>query len=156
MQQSTPDLCDEFPDIVHVLDPVFIGYGGREAFGGPAATVKCFEDNSKVKELAAQPGGGRVMVVDGGGSLRRALLGDLIAADAAKNGWAGFVIGGAVRDVDVLRTLDLGVKALGAVPVKTDKRGLGDVDLPVLVGGVTIRPGEMVFADATGIVVLPG
>jgi regulator of ribonuclease activity A len=155
MSQSTPDLCDQFPDIIHVLAPGFASFGGREAFGGPACTVRCFEDNSRVKELAATPGQGRVMVVDGGGSLRRALLGDAIAAEAAKNGWAGFVIGGAVRDVEILRTLDIGVKALGSVPLKTDRRGLGDVGLPAHVGGVTICPGENVFADATGIVVLP-
>jgi regulator of ribonuclease activity A len=155
MNWSTPDLCDEFPDTVRVLEPGFVSFGGRAAFSGPARTVKCFEDNSKVKELAATPGAGHVMVVGGGGSLRRALLGDMIAAQAAANGWAGLVIDGAVRDVEVLATIDLGVKAIGAVPVKTDKRGLGDVDVPVLVGGVTVAPGEMVFADATGVVVLP-
>ncbi|MDR1189097.1 MAG: ribonuclease E activity regulator RraA [Bifidobacteriaceae bacterium] len=152
---STPDLADRHPDTVQVLNAGFITFGGREAFGGPAQTVKCFEDNSKVKELASAPGEGRVLVVDGGSSLRRALLGDMIAAAAAQNGWAGFIIDGAVRDVEVLRTLDLGVKALGSIPVKTDKRDLGDVGLPVLVGGVVIKPGDQVFADATGIVVLP-
>jgi regulator of ribonuclease activity A len=133
----------------------FASFGGREAFGGAAVTVRCFEDNSKVKQLAAQPGEGRVIVVDGGGSLRRALLGDMIARQAADNGWAGFVIAGAVRDVEVLRTLEIGVKALGSIPLKTDKRGLGDVGVPVEVGGVVVNPGDMVHADATGIVVLP-
>ncbi|MDR2347356.1 MAG: ribonuclease E activity regulator RraA [Bifidobacteriaceae bacterium] len=155
MSQSTPDLCDQFPDIIRVLSAGFETYGGREAFGGPACTVKCFEDNSCVREMAGTLGGGRVMVVDGGGSLRRALLGDKIAARAAKNGWAGFVIAGAVRDVEILRGLDLGVKALGAVPVRTVRRCLGEVGVPVVVGGVTICPGENIFADATGIVVLP-
>ncbi|MDR1634797.1 MAG: ribonuclease E activity regulator RraA [Bifidobacteriaceae bacterium] len=155
MPPSTPDLADQFPDAVQVLSAGFFSFGGREAFGGQAQTVKCFEDNSKVKELAATPGQGRVLVVDGGGSLRRALLGDLIAASAAANGWNGFVIGGAVRDVEVLRTLDLGVKALGCIPLKTDKRGLGDVGVPVEIGGVVVKPGDQVFADATGIVVLP-
>ncbi|MDR2374040.1 MAG: ribonuclease E activity regulator RraA [Bifidobacteriaceae bacterium] len=152
---STPDLADQHPDTAQALRAGFVSFGGREAFSGPAQTVKCFEDNSKVKELAATPGEGRVLVVDGGGSLRRALLGDLIAAAAAANGWAGFVIGGAVRDVEVLRDLNLGIKALGAIPLKTDKRGIGDVGVPVEVGGVVIRPGDQVFADATGIVVLP-
>jgi regulator of ribonuclease activity A len=155
MAQSTPDLCDEFADIVRVMAPGFINFGGREAFNGTAFTVKSFEDNSMVKQLAGTPGNGRVMVVDGGGSLRRAMLGDMIAAEAVTNGWAGFVIGGAVRDVEVLRTLDIGVRALGSIPVKTDKRGLGDIDLPVEVGGITVNPGDHVFADATGIVVLP-
>jgi regulator of ribonuclease activity A len=155
MAQSTPDLCDEFADVIRVMAPGFADFGGREAFEGPAFTVKCLEDNSMVKKFAGLPGDGRVMVVDGGGSLRRALLGDMIAADAAANGWAGFVIGGAVRDVEVLRTLDLGVKALGAIPLKTDKRGLGDTEVPVEVGGVVVNPGDRVVADATGIVVLP-
>lgn len=155
MDQTTPDLCDEFPDIIRVMNLQFASFGGREAFSGPACTIKCFEDNSKVKDLASTPGEGRVMVVDGGGSLRRALLGDQIAAKAASNGWAGLVIAGAVRDVEILRTLDLGVKALGACPVKTDKRDLGDVDVPVEVGGVEVSPGDHVFADATGVVIMP-
>jgi regulator of ribonuclease activity A len=155
MEQPTTDLADQHPDTIKVLSPGFITFGGREAFSGPARTVKCFEDNSKVKELAGQVGHGAVMVVDGGESLRKALLGDMIAAQAASNGWSGFVIGGAVRDVEVLRTLPLGVKALGSIPLKTDKRGIGEVDVPVLVGGVLIQPGERIFADATGIVVLP-
>ncbi|MDR2380952.1 MAG: ribonuclease E activity regulator RraA [Bifidobacteriaceae bacterium] len=155
MTQSTPDICDEFPDAVHVLDGRFASFGALEAFHGSAVTVRCFEDNSRVKELAATPGEGRVMVVAGGGSLHRALLGDLIAANAANNGWAGFVIDGAVRDVDILRTLNLGIRARGAVPRKTERRGLGEVGIPVLVGGVTIHPGDRIFADATGIVLLP-
>ncbi|MDR1824807.1 MAG: ribonuclease E activity regulator RraA [Bifidobacteriaceae bacterium] len=155
MAQSTPDLCDEFPDIVRVMAPGFINYGGHEAFSGLATTVKCFEDNSLVKHLAGQPGEGRVMVVDGGGSLRQALLGDLIAGEAARNGWAGFVISGAVRDVEVLRTLPIGIRALGAVPVKTEKRGLGDMDVPVEVGGLVVEPGQTVIVDATGIAVMP-
>ncbi|HMM26498.1 MAG TPA: ribonuclease E activity regulator RraA, partial [Pseudoxanthomonas mexicana] len=101
MSWTTPDLCDQYPD-VQVAEPVFRGYGGRIAFAGPAVTVKCFEDNSRVRELAATPGEGRVMVVDGGGSLRRALLGDQIAANAVKHGWSGFLIFGCVRDVDAL------------------------------------------------------
>jgi regulator of ribonuclease activity A len=152
---STPDLADQHPDTIRVVGPGFVGFGGREAFGGPAQTVKCYEDNSKVKELAATPGRGRVMVVDGGGSLARALLGDMIAAAAVANGWAGFVIAGAVRDVEALRGLDLGVKALGAVPLRSEKRGLGEVGVPVVIGGALIKPGDRVFADATGIVVLP-
>jgi regulator of ribonuclease activity A len=155
MAESTPDLADAHPETVRALQAGWVSFGGREAFSGPARTVKCFEDNSKVKELAGQPGRGAVMVVDGGGSLRRALLGDLIAAQAADNGWVGFVIGGAVRDVEILRTLDLGVKALGSIPLKTDKRGIGDVDVPVEVGGVVVSPGQRVFADATGVVILP-
>lgn len=149
----TPDICDQLGDKARVLDPLFRNFGGRQAFCGEAVTVKCFEDNSKVKALASQPGAGRVMVVDGGGSQRRALLGDLIASQAQVNGWAGLVIYGCVRDVDVLATLDLGVQALNACPVKTDKRDLGDIDVPVRFGGQTIVPGDYIYADNNGILV---
>lgn len=151
---STPDISDAVGDTARVLDPLFQSYGGTAAFHGPVVTVKCFEDNSKVKQLAGEAGQGRVMVVDGGGSLRRALLGDMIAAKAVENGWAGLVIYGAVRDVEVLRSLALGVKALAACPVKTEKRDLGDVGVPVTFAGVTIRPGDYLYADDNGILVL--
>ncbi len=153
--KSTPDLCDQYGDGLSVLDPIFVGYGGRESFSGTCVTVKCFEDNSKVKALASTPGEGRVMVVDGGGSLRRALLGDMIAAQALANGWSGFIINGAVRDVDVLGGMDLGVFALSAHPMKTDKRDLGDIDVPVTFAGVTVHPGDFIAADNNGIVVSP-
>jgi len=150
---TTPDLCDDHPDEVRVMAPMFRTFGGREAFFGPAVTVRCHEDNSRVKDLAGTPGEGRVVVVDGGGSTARALLGDIIAQTAADNGWAGFVIHGAVRDVEILRTIDLGVQALGSIPLKTEKLGVGDVGLTVTFGGVTITPGDFVYADANGVVV---
>ena len=118
-------------------------------------TVKCHEDNSKVKALAATPGAGKVMVVDGGGSMRRALLGDMIADSAAHNGWEGIIIYGCVRDVDALAMTDLGVQALGSIPLKTAKRDLGDIDIPVTFGGVTFVPGEYVYADNNGVIVAP-
>lgn len=152
MDWTTPDLCDTYPD-VQVAEPLFRGYGGRVAFHGAIATVRCHEDNSRVRELAGTPGQGRVMVVDGGGSLRRALLGDQIAATAARNGWAGFLIHGAVRDVEVLAQLDLGVQALAAHPMKTEKRGLGEVDVPVRFAGVDFHPGHWLYADANGVIV---
>ncbi len=150
---TTPDLCDDHPDEVRVLTTSLRTFGGREAFFGQAVTVRCHEDNSRVKDLAGTPGEGRVIVVDGGGSLRRALLGDVIAQAAADNGWAGLVIHGAVRDVEILRTIDLGVQALGSVPLKTQRLGAGDVGLDVTFGDVTISPGDWVYADATGVVV---
>ena len=150
---STPDLCDDHPDDVRVLAPVLRTFGGREAFFGRAVTVSCHEDNSRVKDLAGTPGEGRVIVVDGGGSVRKALLGDIIAQTAADNGWAGLVINGAVRDVEILRTIDLGVQAIAPVPLKTQKLGVGDVDVDVTFGGLTITPGEWVYADANGVVV---
>ena len=152
MDWTTPDLCDAHPD-VQVAEPLVRGFGGRVAFHGPIATVRCHEDNSRVRELAGTPGLGRVMVVDGGGSRRRALLGDQIAANAARNGWAGFLIHGAVRDVEVLAQLDLGVQALAAHPMKTEKRGLGEVDVPVAFAGVDFRPGHWLYADANGVIV---
>jgi regulator of ribonuclease activity A len=153
--KSTPDLCDEFADGLSVLEPIFTNFGGRVHFFGEAVTVKCFEDNSKIKELAGQPGQGRIMVVDGGGSLRRALLGDMIAAHALANGWAGFVIFGCIRDVDEIGAMDLGVQALATHPMKTDKRGLGDINVPVAIAGNTVHPGDWVVCDNNGIVVSP-
>ena len=105
----TPDLCDAYPDLVQVLEPMFSNFGGRDSFGGQIVTIKCFEDNSLVKEQVELDGKGKVLVVDGGGSLRRALLGDMLAEKAAKNGWEGLVIYGCVRDVDVLIQTDVGV-----------------------------------------------
>ncbi|PVZ13607.1 MULTISPECIES: ribonuclease E activity regulator RraA [unclassified Pseudomonas] len=155
MHYVTPDLCDAYPEHVQVLDPMFSSFGGRDSFGGRIVTVKCFEDNSKVKELVEQPGQGKVMVVDGGGSLRRALLGDMLAQKAAQNGWEGIVVYGCVRDVDVLAQISLGVQALAPHPLKTDKRGIGDIDVPVTFAGVTFRPGEFIYADNNGVIVSP-
>lgn len=151
---STPDLCDELGDDARVVAGDFRIYGGREVFDGPVRTVQCLEDNSRVKELLAEPGDGAVLVVDGGSSLRCALLGDLIAAGAVEQGWAGVVIAGAVRDVEILRTLDIGVRALGSVPRRSNRQGRGEADVPVTIGEVEIAVGDHLYADATGIVVV--
>lgn len=148
----TPDLCDQYPE-VEVVEPMFTNYGGRESFGGQIVTVKCFEDNSVVKKLVDLPGQGKVMVVDGGGSLRAALLGDMLAEKAASNGWEGIIVYGCIRDVDVITETDLGVQALATHPRKTEKRGIGDENVPVTFGGVTFRPGAYVYADNNGIIV---
>lgn len=153
MNFVTCDLCDENPEDVRVCEPMFSPFGGRECFGGEIVTVKCFEDNSRVKETLATPGNGKVLVVDGGGSLRCALLGDLIGEDAVKNGWEGVIVHGCVRDVDALGTLDLGVQALAAIPLKSVRRGEGQKDIPVTFGGVTFRNGEYVYADNNGVIV---
>jgi regulator of ribonuclease activity A len=150
---STPDLCDMHPEQVRVLDPLFRSYGGHSCFGGEIVTVKCFEDNSRVKELAAQDGRGKVMVVDGGGSLRRALLGDLVAESAVRNGWAGFLIFGCVRDVAAIAALPLGIMALNACPVKTERKNIGDVNVPIAFAGQAFHPGEYIYADGSGILV---
>ncbi|HXR00606.1 MAG TPA: ribonuclease E activity regulator RraA, partial [Pseudomonas sp.] len=144
MHYITPDLCDAYPEKVQVVEPMFSNFGGRDSFGGEIVTLKCFEDNSLVRDQAAKNGKGKVLVVDGGGSLRCALLGDLLAEKAAGNGWEGMIIYGCVRDVDVLAQTDLGVQALASHPLKTDKRGLGDLNVAVTFGGVTFRPGEYV------------
>lgn len=152
MSISTPDLCDAHPADARVVAPMLKNYGGRAAFGGRVVTVKCFEDNSLVKSQVAEPGHGRVMVVDGGGSLRCALLGDHLAAKAMQNGWAGLIIYGCIRDVDDIGKMDIGVQAVNAIPVKSVRRGIGELNIPVTFGGVTFHPQEFVYADNNGII----
>jgi regulator of ribonuclease activity A len=132
---------------------MFAGFGGREAFGGEIVTVKCHEDNSRVKELLATPGQGKVLVVDGGGSLRCALMGDMIGEGAVQNGWEGVIVYGCVRDVDALAGLDLGVQALASIPLKSVRKGIGETNIPVTFGGVTFVPGQFVYADNNGVIV---
>lgn len=155
---STCDLCDAHKNDVdgtfRVLPPVWRDFGGMQRFAGAVSTVKCFEDNSAVREAVSSPGEGRVLVVDGGGSLRRALLGGNLGAAAAKNGWAGVVIDGCVRDVAELAQCAVGIKALAVMPLPTDKRNEGQRDVAVQVQGVWIRPGDWLVADEDGIVVL--
>ncbi|KAA8984331.1 MULTISPECIES: ribonuclease E activity regulator RraA [Halomonadaceae] len=148
----TPDLVDEHPEVA-VVEPMFVNLGGRSAFGGEIVTVKCFEDNSVVKEQVGKEGHGRVLVVDGGGSLRIALLGDMLAEKASKNGWQGVIVYGCIRDVDVIGETDIGVQALATHPRKSEKRGLGDLNVAVSFGGVTFEPGHYVYADNNGIIV---
>jgi len=149
---STPDLTDAAPD-ARAIELQFTNYGAVKQFGGRAVTIKCHEDNSLVKACVDEPGEGRVIVVDGGGSLRRALLGDMLAEKAALNGWAGLVIFGAIRDVDEIGNTAVGVQALGTTPLKTEKLGVGQRDVAVSFGGVTIVPGEYVYADNNGVIV---
>ena len=132
---------------------MFSNYGGREQFGGQIVTVKCFEDNSCVKQLVDTDGQGRVMVVDAGGSMRRACLGDILAEKASVNGWSGLIIYGCIRDVDEIMATDIGVQALGTHPIKTDKKGIGETQVSVSFGGVRFKPGDYVYADNNGIVV---
>ena len=153
MNISTPDLCDAYPDLARILEPIFKNYGGKTSFGGEIVTVKCFEDNSRVKENAGKAGQGKVMVVDGGGSLKKALLGDLIAEAALNNGWEGFIIYGCIRDVEPISTMKIGVKALNSIPLKTQRKGEGENNVQITFGGVTFNPGEYVYADSTGIIV---
>lgn len=154
MAFQTTDLSDRFGEAARVADPVFRDFGGTRAFSGTTATVKVFEDNVLVKQALSEPGNGRVLVVDGGGSLRCALLGDLVADLAVRNGWAGVVLFGCVRDTAVLATLPLGIKALAPHPLRSVKRGEGVRDIEVRFAGIAIRPGDFLVADADGIVVL--
>ena len=140
---------------MQAVEPMFSNFGGRESFGGQVVTVKCFEDNSRVKELVSTPGEGRVMVVDAGGSMRRACLGDMLAEKASANGWSGIIIYGCIRDVDEIMATDIGVQALGVHPIKTDKKGIGEIDIAVTFGGVTFNSGDYVYADNNGIIVSP-
>lgn len=150
---KTTDLSDAHGDALEVADPIFRDFGGRRAFFGPIATLKVHEDNTLVRTALEQPGHGRVLVVDGGGSLRCALFGDQLGVLARDNGWAGVVVNGAVRDTDALGTMEIGVKALAAHPRKSVKRGEGQREVPVRFAGVTFTPGHYLYADADGLVV---
>lgn len=152
MEFATADLIDEFGDELQSCETQFTQYGSRLVFAGPIATVRCFRDNGLLKGILFGPGDGRVLVVDGGGSLGSALMGDLIAAGAVAAGWAGVVINGAVRDVTTLRTLDLGIKALGSNPRKSAKENVGETEVVVSFGGVEFRPGDWLYSDEDGIV----
>lgn len=153
MSRSTCDLCDDYPEEVQVAEPLFRDFGARSAFRGRIVTIKCHEDNSRVREAVAEDGRGCVLVIDGGGSLRRSLLGDQLAAKAVASGWEGIVIFGAVRDVEALAGMDLGIRALGAIPLKTDKKGVGERDPALRFAGVNFEPGHHLYADGNGIVV---
>ena len=154
MVTATADLLDEHGDDAAVCILPLHSFGGRRAFSGEIRTVRCHEDNVVLKRTLGDPGDGRVLVVDGGGSLRCALVGDMIGALARDSGWVGIVINGCVRDVDALGQLDVGVLALGSNPRPSAKDGAGEVDVPVDFGGVTFRPGATLHADADGVVVL--
>ncbi|WP_343594787.1 ribonuclease E activity regulator RraA [Acinetobacter sp.] len=155
----TCDLLDDHPDEeIQVIGPsidgkFFSSYGKVKTFGGEIATIKCHEDNSRVKEVLATDGTGKVLIVDGGASMRCALMGDMIAESAVKNHWNGVIIYGCVRDVDALATLELGVHALAAIPRKSHRQGIGVVDVALQLGGAIIIPGQYVYADNNGIII---
>ncbi|WP_203581468.1 ribonuclease E activity regulator RraA [Microbacterium hibisci] len=153
MTIATADLYDERGDELDSLALPFHDFGGRAAFDGPVRTVRCHRDNALVKALLATPGDGAVLVIDGGGSLESALVGDLIAAAAVENGWAGLIVHGAIRDRVAIGGLDLGVKALGSNPRKSAKAGIGEIDVPVTIAGVVFAPGRHVWADEDGVLV---
>ena len=160
MSFKTPDLLDNNEartqdGRVRVVAPMFQHYGGRPSFSGQIVTLKVFEDNSLVREALADEGHGKVLVIDGGGSLRCALVGDQLAILAQKNGWEGIVVYGCIRDSEDISHINLGLRALNTHPLKSIKKGAGDADIPVSFGGVSFAPGEQLYADEDGIVVAP-
>jgi regulator of ribonuclease activity A len=150
---ATAELCDAFPDRVKVVEPIFRDWGGAPSFAGPIETVRVFEDNGLVRGMLESEGGGRVLVVDGGGSLRTALVGGRLAALALEKGWSGLVVNGCIRDAAEIAVTAIGVKALHTVPMKSAKAAAGEGGRPVRFGGVTFTPGHWLYADRDGIVV---
>lgn len=152
--RPTADLVDDIGPDVRSCDLQFRQFGARTEFAGPISTVRCFQDNALLKSILSEPGHGGVLVIDGGGSLHTALVGDLIAELARSNGWAGLIVNGAVRDAAALRGIDIGIKALGTNPRKSTKSGAGDRDIEIALGGVTFVPGEVAYSDDDGVVVV--
>ena len=153
LSYSLPDLCDAYPDLIEVVDPIFVRFGARESFGGIITTIKCYEDNSLVADTVKESGKNRVLIVDGGGSTRCGLLGDNLAKEAVSNGWEGIVIFGCIRDVDIINQLDIGVKPINSNPKKSVKRGVGERDHPVTFGSVKFNPGEFAYGDINGLII---
>jgi regulator of ribonuclease activity A len=154
MTSKTSDLCDACEAALACALP-FRGYGRRRAFAGAIRTVRCYEDIALMREMVGRPGEGQVLVIDGGGSLARALFGDVMANVAMRNVWAGVVINGAIRDSVEIDAMDIGVKALGTVPRRGERTGAGELDVPVHFGGITFTPGHRLVADEDGVIVLP-
>ncbi|MGY2575776.1 putative 4-hydroxy-4-methyl-2-oxoglutarate aldolase [Vibrio sp. C8] len=151
MKDITPDICDRYESQVTLLDLPLQNYGMRSSFWGEIVTVRCYHDNSKVREVLSQNGKGKVLVVDGHGSRRKALMGDQVAMMAIDNGWEGVIIYGAIRDVVALSQMDLGIKALDACPFKTEKRGVGKVNVALTMLNQMVLPGDYIYADWNGI-----
>ena len=154
--KPTCDLYDEYLDVARVPTVSFLNLGGERQFCGTVVTVKCFEDNSRIKELVAMEGKGKVMLVDGGGSQRCALVGDVLAGEAQRGGWAGIIVYGSVRDKVALSKLNLGVMALNVTPRKSVRRGEGQVDIPIQIGNIWCESGDIVYGDDDGILLLNG
>jgi len=155
MSFSTADLVDEHAVVVGSCELQFRQFGGRTRFSGQIRTVRSIEDNALLKQTLSTAGNGSVLVIDGGGSLRSALVGDIIAGLGVKNGWAGLIVWGVVRDTAALSKLDIGIKALGSNPWKSSKNGTGQVDVPVSFGSVTFNPGDWLYSDEDGVLVSP-
>lgn len=155
MDYNTSELCDLFADSVDVVDPMFISYGGRSSYGGMVTTVKCFEDKGLIDQVLSGDGKGKVLLVDGGGSTRRALIDLNTAQLALENEWEGIICYGSVRDVDALEEVDLGVHAIASIPVGAESEQIGEADVAVNFGGVTFLPEDHIYADSTGVILSP-
>lgn len=153
MTYLTTDLCDTHEDAVRVVEPMFTSFGGKTAFHGQIATLRVFEDNSFVRKALESAGQGRVLVIDGGGSIRRALVGDQLASLGLKNDWAGIVVNGCIRDSRAIAEMDIGVFAIDTHPMKTIKKNVGEADIVVSFGDVDFVPGEWIYADEDGVIV---
>ncbi|MCP4957495.1 putative 4-hydroxy-4-methyl-2-oxoglutarate aldolase [Photobacterium aquimaris] len=152
MKDLLPDLCDYYPQDIRFLPLTLLDYGCHTPFGGRIVTLRCFEDNSLVRDILSTAGDGRVLFIDGHGSCRRALLGDQLALLAVKNNWQGIIVNGAIRDVATLAQLPLGVKALAACPIKTDKRQMGEINVVLNIAETLIYPNDYLYADLNGVI----
>lgn len=155
MEYNTSQLCDTYADLVDVVDPIFSNYGGRHSFCGKVVTIKCFEGTGLIEKIVATDGINKVLVIDGGGSTRRALIDINIAQIAENNGWEGIVCYGSVRDVDALEEIDLGIQGLVSIPVGANDNECGESDVAINFGGVTILPDDHIYVDNTGIILSP-
>jgi regulator of ribonuclease activity A len=152
MEYDTSQLCDIYADLIDVVDPIFSNYGGRHSFGGQVVTIKCFEGIGLIKEIILTDGKSKVLVIDGGGSTRRALIDLNIAETAASNGWEGIICYGSVRDVDAIEEIDIGIQGIASIPVGANDNDFGESDIAINFGGVTILPDDHIYADNTGII----
>ncbi|GHF82319.1 ribonuclease E activity regulator RraA [Thalassotalea marina] len=155
MEYNTSELCNLYADLIDVVEPIFCNYGGRNSFGGSVVTIKCFESNGLIAQMVETDGTGKVLVIDGGGSTRRALVDSYIADAAAKNNWEGIICYGSVRDVDALEDIEIGIQGLVSIPVGADDEDIGETDIPINFGSVTFLPEDHVYADNTGIILSP-
>jgi len=155
MEYNTSELCNIYADLIDVVEPIFCNYSGRSSFGGQVVTIKCFENNGLIHQVVSTNGKGKVLVIDGGGSTRRALIDFRIAEIATKNGWEGIVCYGSVRDVDALEELDLGIQGLVSIPVGASDQDIGESDIAINFAGVTFLPDDHIYADNTGIILSP-
>lgn len=153
MEYNTSALCDIYQDQVDVVEPMFSNFGGLTSFAGQLTTVKCFEDNGIIRSILQEDGTGQVLLIDGGGSLRRALIDAEIAALAEENNWEGLVVYGCVREIDDLEEMEIGIQAIAAIPVGAAQNNIGEVDVPVNFGGVTFLPEDHLYADNTGVII---